>query len=300
VSLGLFIVSGRTPSLSGIFAALAVVGVWLGIRSPKWDAAAPALVILLVAELFTIDSALVESRPAERAVAAGRTLAADLRREGNERIYSLSYMVPQEAAAEAGLELADGVHPLQLASYVEFMGAASGFGSDAYSVTLPPYPSGDPAVDWGPELDAQALGRMAIGRVFSSYPIEAAGLSLEDASGGIWSYRNDADHPRAWVEPSSGGTATSVGVTDWRPNRIEVRAVGPGTLVLSELFYPGWRASVDGQPVQIEPYQKLLRSVPLTGGDHVVQFRFVPLSLILGSAIALLAGAAAVVAWRRP
>jgi uncharacterized membrane protein YfhO len=69
---------------------------------------------------------------------------------------------------------------------------------------------------------------------------------------------------------------------------------------LSELFYPGWRASVDGQPVQIEPYQKLLRSVPLTGGDHVVQFRFVPLSLILGSAIALLAGAAAVVAWRRP
>jgi hypothetical protein len=87
---------------------------------------------------------------------------------------------PQEAAAEAGLELADGVHPLQLASYVEFMGAASGFESDAYSVTLPPYPSGDPAVDWGPELDAQALGRMAIGRVLSGYPIEAAGLRLED------------------------------------------------------------------------------------------------------------------------
>ena len=70
-------------------------------------------------------------------------------------------------------------------------------------------------------------------------------------------------------------------------------------LVLSELQYPGWRASVDGLEVPIEAYHGLLRAVSLPAGEHTVRFRFVPLSLAAGLAISLMAGLAAVVVWRR-
>jgi hypothetical protein len=257
--------------------------------------------LLLVVELCSIDIPLVESRPADQALGAGRMIAEFLSRPDGERVFSPSYAVPQEAAAEAGLELADGVHPLQLASYVEFMAAATGFAAESYSVTLPPFPSGDPADDWGPSLDADALGLLGIGRILSTYPIDAPGLSPETTTGGILIYRNEDARPRVWVESgTSAGTSVSpVASIERTPNQVEVRASGPGTLVLSDPMYPGWRASLDGADVPIEPYLGVLRAVSVPAGEHTVRFRFVPLSLVVGLAIALAAALSAAQVWRR-
>jgi uncharacterized membrane protein YfhO len=82
-------------------------------------------------------------------------------------------------------------------------------------------------------------------------------------------------------------------------NRIELEAAGPGRLVASDLIYPGWQATVDGQPTQIEPYRGLLRSVPLEAGPHSIVFSFVPSSLLAGMAVAGAAVALAIVLWRR-
>jgi hypothetical protein len=74
-------------------------------------------------------------------------------------------------------------------------------------------------------------------------------------------------------------------------------------LVLTDVHYPGWKASVDGRPAKIERVDYLLRGVRVAPGRHRIEFRYEPVSWRLGwivSTIALLAVAAtAAVGWRR-
>jgi hypothetical protein len=68
----------------------------------------------------------------------------------------------------------------------------------------------------------------------------------------------------------------------------------PGFLVLTDTYYPGWRATVDGQPTEILPANHAFRAVELGAGDHTVIFEYGPLSFRLGAWITL--GAASLLA----
>lgn len=57
-----------------------------------------------------------------------------------------------------------------------------------------------------------------------------------------------------------------------------------GYLVLSEIFYPGWRATVDGKEVPVERADYLITVLPLPAGTHKVEYRYDPLSLKVGAA----------------
>ena len=71
-------------------------------------------------------------------------------------------------------------------------------------------------------------------------------------------------------------------------------------LVVSEISYPGWEASIDGQSVPVRRANYLFRAVEVPPGDHVVQFRFDPLSWKVGlgaSAITWLGLVVLAVSW---
>lgn len=55
-----------------------------------------------------------------------------------------------------------------------------------------------------------------------------------------------------------------------------VRAKAPrgGYLVVSDTFFPGWTAAVDGKPAPIYRANLSVRAVPLPPGDHRVEFRY--------------------------
>jgi hypothetical protein len=80
----------------------------------------------------------------------------------------------------------------------------------------------------------------------------------------------------------------------YEPHRVEIEAdlKGDGYLVLSDTFYPGWRAYVDGQEVQIHRADYLFRAVFLEEGQHHVEFRYRPLFLRIGLVLALAFAAA--------
>lgn len=65
-------------------------------------------------------------------------------------------------------------------------------------------------------------------------------------------------------------------------------------LVLSEAYYPGWRAEVDGSPGDVLPANHLIQAVRLPPGKHVVRFSYRSRFLGVGVAIALLAAFAPV------
>jgi hypothetical protein len=82
------------------------------------------------------------------------------------------------------------------------------------------------------------------------------------------------------------------------PERVVVRARSerPGLLVLTDTWFPGWKATVDGRDVPVEQVNYVLRGVPIGAGTHVVEFTYEPLSWRIGwitSVLALLGLAAA-------
>lgn len=83
-------------------------------------------------------------------------------------------------------------------------------------------------------------------------------------------------------------------VTEYEANRIELSAAtgARGLLVLSEVYYPGWNAYVDGERVPIHRANHLLRAVPLPAGEHTVELRYEPWTLRVGIAISAISAAA--------
>jgi len=71
------------------------------------------------------------------------------------------------------------------------------------------------------------------------------------------------------------------------PESVEltVEVAAPGHLVLTDAWYPGWRATVDGESVAVERADILFRAVPIDKGTHDVVFTFRPISLQVGVAI---------------
>jgi hypothetical protein len=79
-----------------------------------------------------------------------------------------------------------------------------------------------------------------------------------------------------------------INVKRYGPNSIEatVSLTAPGLLVLSEMWYPGWYAQLDGGPaVPTLTADIALQATPVPAGDHTVCFFFRPRSVIMGAII---------------
>ncbi len=171
---------------------------------------------------------------------------------------------------------------------------AGGYQRTGYSVTLPPRLN-----DTGAQPDAARLGLLNVGYVAASFPIEVEGLTLEAQFGETYVYANEQVLPRSFVvtqeqAPASDRVAlqhplevTPADVVVYTPNRIVVKAdaAAPGLLVLSEIWYPGWQALVDGNPVPIQCVENALRGVPLDAGPHTIEFRYAPWTVRAGLVI---------------
>jgi hypothetical protein len=60
----------------------------------------------------------------------------------------------------------------------------------------------------------------------------------------------------------------------------------PGLLVLTDTFYPGWKAYIDGKPAEILRTNGMFRGVFLSSGNHTVRFVFLPLWFYVGVSLA--------------
>jgi hypothetical protein len=299
------------------------------IISAQW--ASILLGLLLFLDLASFDLSMMRFVSLDEALAPGRPAAEYLaQKPGLFRTYSPSYSLPMQTAAAEGLYLADGVEPVHLAIYDQYMARAGGYNDASFSVTIPNF--GDGPLESAlreTEPHLKLLGLLNVTYLVSAFPMDWPGLRLETEIEGTFIYRNEHVLPRTWVghktipaeadwlaqletqpdpanvvlvNPSvvtahsssfipstslrTGPHPLSVNITHYSADRIELEAevTAPGWLVLSEIWYPGWQATVNGAPQPVEKVNGLLRGLYLSQpGSYQITMEYRPRSVVWGN-----------------
>jgi len=97
-------------------------------------------------------------------------------------------------------------------------------------------------------------------------------------------YENRKSFPRAFID---NGKKVNKTIRLYQPNRVDIELDGDdgGQLVLTDVFYPGWEAFIDGRRVPIKSYKNVFRAIDVTENAKLASFLFKPKKFYLGSAI---------------
>jgi hypothetical protein len=236
-----------------------------------------------------------------------------------------------QTAAAARLNLADGVEPVHLAVYDQYMAQAGGYDNASFSVTVPKFDGPLETSLQDVQPDVKLLGLLNVTYLASAFPMNWPGLTLETQIDGTYIYRNEQALPRAWVAHQAGPIQadwlaqleaipdlanivlienqdvnhstlniphSTAEITDYTADRIEIETEinQPGWLVLSEIWYPGWQATVNGSATPVEKVDGLLRGVYLAQpGTYQVILTYHPPRVFWGGWISLITAVSIIV-----
>lgn len=293
------------PFIWGIVAFSASSGLLFSFLSgrPRWSYLLAGALLLLMVDSGVTGQAMLAYQPQAQVQEPDSDLGIFLADQtGHFRSYSPSFSLLQHNAYVYGLELTEGVDPLQLADYAAFMQPASGVPLQGYSVTLPPLQNGlNSNISYHP--NPELLGLLNVRYVLADGQLPTVeGLQFLQDIGGTRVYENLAYRPRVWVEPElhlsdDQNNFHTAQIREYDPNLILLEAEGPGLLVLSEINYPGWQVYVDGQPAEVQTAHDILRAVELPSGPHQITWRFRPTSLYVGAVVSILSWLTLTVTW---
>jgi membrane protein YfhO len=124
--------------------------------------------------------------------------------------------------------------------------------------------------------DAAVLAALAAPTAFGIDPRREALATARDAEG---------------VALAAGGRASRAEVARAGASRLEVRAEGPGLLLVAQGFDPGWSASVDGREARVVRVNHTQIGIPLPAGTHRVALRYRARGALAGAGLAVAAAA---------
>ena len=95
----------------------------------------------------------------------------------------------------------------------------------------------------------------------------------------------------ASVRSMPSDSLATIELVEYQPNylKYEVNSEKGGTVVFSEIYYPGWQSTVDGEEVPHGRANYILRAMNVPAGKHVVEFKFDPKSLHTTETLAFVA-----------
>ena len=93
------------------------------------------------------------------------------------------------------------------------------------------------------------------------------------------------------IQSLPSDSTASIKLVAYEPNylKYEVDTEKGGTVVFSEIYYPGWQSTIDGEKASHGRANYILRAMNVPAGKHVVEFRFDPKTLHVTETIAFVA-----------
>jgi hypothetical protein len=114
------------------------------------------------------------------------------------------------------------------------------------------------------------------------------------------------ESPPRWLLRSAAARLrdpqASVTIERYEDESVVLRTNGarPGVVVLTDAWFPGWLATVDGRPAPLLRANVAFRGVVVPAGEHVIEMHYRPASWRHGIWLALIATLGLAVAWFRP
>ena len=287
-----------------LLAALTIASLWAGLeRKVPLTGALAALGLLVALDLGRVDRAFIRTWDFHAWAATDEnTRFLQARRDSGPpfRIADLRGDDQNVDLAMFGLDLFAGHHPNDLARYRQLLGleASRREGTNTRHQNIlrlmnvkylvwPEGAAGGPPYEGAPRMSSVQTGR-GVEAVYAYPGLDRAWLAgattvLDDdrALERILSRDFDpaaeavlsAPVPIAPVADASGSVAWEMDTPDLR--RLTVRSSGPALLVVSENWFPGWEAEVDGRSMPVHRVNLTLQAVEIPGpGEHSVTLRF--------------------------
>src|SRR5690606_35763795 len=153
-----------------------------------------------------------------------------------------------------------------------------------YSVTLPPFVTGDPTSDnteYCPNLTF--LSELNARYIISSFPLQDCIIDIPTIISSYYVYEiSHSENYMKFLDCDDGEIHYSI--NKYSPNKIEFELDScGGSLQISEINYPGWEVFIDGQETSMEQ-DSLFRTVNITKGEHSVSLVYRPI-ISIGCAI---------------
>ena len=140
-------------------------------------------------------------------------------------------------------------------------------------------------VSFTPRADlSKAKVKRAISR--SSKLLTGTVNSQETAGGTVYSFSSDKitpTPPRSAKKKKENNGGFFVNFTKYNSDRVVVRARfrEPSIVVFSDTWHPNWRVYVGGQERYLGLVNGLFRGIPLPPGEHYIEYRYRPNTLLL-------------------
>ncbi len=237
--------------------------------------------LILALDLSGVNLQSLTVLPPEAANRQGKAAANFLASQpGDFRVYTPSNSIPQYIAALMGIQMANGIDPLQLQTYWEFMQTASGVKDEGYSVTLPPLDGEDVRfVNREAVPEVEKLGMLAVRFVVSEFPLTVDGLNLVFQEGDTHVYENSAFVPWVRISDEANPARQAYPTYTKKAGYYDIRVSGAGLLTVADVDYPGWKVYVDGKEADKIRVANLLLGVELPPGAQRVELVFQPENL---------------------
>lgn len=286
-----------------VYLPVCVIGLW-GIRATRYRPRVAAILIGLAAvELIALGSTVEVDRNDPTLGYQHQAVIEFLRADGNVfRIENASSAWQPDAALMHGLNDIGGIfNPLGLANYETYRGGMGNRGSALYNFLGAKYvlankndPPGDasfvPVFNADPQIDVylntKALPRaMLIDTVQIVRSGEAAWQAIHAAEFDPSQTVVIESAEDFTVGPASGDKTLAFGAMTNNRVELAVTTSAETMLVLSDVFYPGWIATIDDRSTPIYPANFAFRAVRVPSGSHRVVFEFSPASWAIGLAV---------------
>ncbi|MBI5701644.1 YfhO family protein [Candidatus Saganbacteria bacterium] len=149
--------------------------------------------------------------------------------------------------------------------------------------------------------DRRVLDSLNIKYIIEKNPLDFPNLKLLNRTeyffGRAYLHENLEYLPRAFAADSpdfisgKGINASAAKILEYKDQSLKVRTSSkkPAYLLLSDTYYPGWKATVDGKEAEIKKARPIFRAVKIPAGEHIVRFYYDPFSLKLGALVSLIA-----------
>jgi hypothetical protein len=105
---------------------------------------------------------------------------------------------------------------------------------------------------------------------------------------------NPTAYPRYWLAPSRQEYKQQAGdpllerMHGFSRYQVYYKSDTPRFLVISQMYYPGWKAYVDGQKVELQEVDGWLSGLEAPVGQHTVELRFEPAVWLWGRVVSLI------------